>query len=421
MSNLPRQTSNPKSKATASIKDLSKARSKPTVEKMEELFSPYDYELEVLRKRYEPLNYTIDMYYKKLKESIIGQDKAIKELLFICYHNQFLNMLEDTCGIKIKHAVGIAIGPSGVGKTASIQKIASFFKVPWIKYNATQLTSAGWVGNDADSIILSLLKEAGDDIELAQRGIIFIDEIDKKVSTEPHGTSGRDVNGTAVQEELLKIMESSVVYIGKDNKPFDTHNLTIILGGRFKGLEEIRKKRLRGKTEIGFGDGPKSIKDKFEDMDIEDNPFFDRTSEDYIDDDLIEFGFIDEFVGRCMPPSEFKKLSVEVIEDIIYSKDSTLQQLLHVFNSRGVDLIIDPMALTKIAEAVANSDTGARKLEGKIFKLLMPALYDVEQNYCPGICEIDENGNYTSVFEDRRTRELKVNDVVHEMANKLNI
>ena len=204
-----------------------------------------------------------------------------------------------------------------------------------------------------------------------------------------------------------------------DLKPFDTHDLTIIGGGRFKGLAKIREKRLKGKPTIGF-----NMQKKIKDLDIEDedyNPFNDRTSEDYIDDDLIEYGFIDEFVGRFLPPSEFKKLSVENIEDIIYSKDSLLQQLLHVFNSRGVELIIDPLALHKIAEAVANSATGARKLEGKIFNLLRPALYDCESHYCPGICEIDENGNYSSVFEERKTGKIEVNDVVHEMANTFNI
>ncbi len=389
-------------------KRTSRSSSKPSFEELQKMFTTEDYQIEDMKRRYEPLNYPIDTYFELLKQSIIGQDQAIKELLFLCYHNMYLNMLEDICGITIKHVHGFAIGPSGVGKTASIQRIASFFKVPWIKYNATQLTSAGWVGNDVDSILESLIKAAGGDIELAQRGIIFIDEIDKKVTTESKGTNGRDINGTAVQEELLKIIEPSIVYIGKDNKPFDTHNLTVICGGRFKGLEKIREKRLMGKKTIGFAS---KKEEKFDDDFENYSPFSDRTSKDYIDDDLIEYGFIDEFVGRFLPPIEFKKLSAHDIEDIIYSKDSLLQQLLHVFNSRGVDLIIDPIIFTRIAEETAECDTGARKLEGKIFKLLMPALYDTEQNFLPGICEIDSEGNYSSVFQDRKSGKVKFNAV----------
>jgi len=360
-----------------------------------------DRNMELIKKRYNALNYTIDDLFEQIKKSIIGQDEAVKKLLFMVYNNQYLNMLEDLSDIDIKRIHGIAIGPSGVGKTASISKIAKLFDVPYVKYNATQLTSAGYVGNDVDSIITSLIKAAGDNIEEAQRGIIFIDEIDKKVASDPSAnTSKRDINGTAVQEELLKLLEPSVIYVGKTNdlKAFDTHKLTIILGGRFKGLEKIRSDRLNGKKTIGFGNNKS-------------NNSGESKIVDFIPDDLIKFGFIDEFVGRITTYSEFKKLSADTIEDIIYAKDSIFMQYLGVFDSRGVTIEIDPINFRKIAEKIAGSDTGARDLERLIIEFLRPALYDTEQNYCSGICTYDYNGNYYSIFEDRITHDIKENSI----------
>ena len=253
-------------------------------------------------------------------------------------------------------------------------------------------------------MLLALINAAGGKIEEAQRGIIFIDEIDKKVSVESHSSSGKDINGTAVQEELLKIIEPSVVYIGKESKPFDTHGLTIICGGRFKGLDKIRDKRLGKSNLIGFNNN-----DSQENSYDEDENFSSHTNFDYTDDDLIKYGFIDEFVGRFLPPIEFKKLTVDTLIQIIYSRDSTFQQLINVFNSRGVDLIVDDGLLMDIAEECAQSDTGARKLEGKIFSLLRKALYDTEQNFCSGIIEIDRYGNYTAIFKKRNSDGLIVN------------
>lgn len=203
-------------------------------------------EIDLLQVRYFRLNFPMDFLLNKLEQSVIGQRDSVKDILFAIYNNQYLNMLEDISAIhiQVKRINVLAIGPSGVGKTKAISKIAELFNLPYVKFNATQLTASGYVGSDVNTILLSLLEAANGDIEAAQRGIIFIDEIDKKVSTEANNTSGKDINGTAVQEELLKLLEPSVVYLGPKNIPFDTHSLTIIAGGRFKGLNEIRDEKI---------------------------------------------------------------------------------------------------------------------------------------------------------------------------------
>lgn len=355
-----------------------------------------DPHIKEIQERYSILNRKLDDLLTELEETIIGQHESVKKLLFLVYHNQFLNMLEDLDGEELLHLTGLAIGPSGSGKTTTISKIASLFNVPFIKINATSLTSAGYSGTDVDSILLNLLKSAGGDIDLAERGIVFIDEIDKKMSSEPNNTAGRDINGTAVQEELLKIFEPSIVYIGKDNKPFDTHRLTVIGGGYFNGLNEIREKRLHGPKTLGFSSNDKS---SFEDKNAENVKTFNYLSA-YSPEDLIEYGFISELVGRILVIAEFKRLSVEDALDIIYSKNSLLQQYLKIFNARSVDLVIDPILLTEIAEDVAHSSTCVRDLNRRIFELLYPALYATEQTYTDGICELDSNGNFVCAFKN---------------------
>lgn len=346
-------------------------------------------ELDKLQKRYFRLNFPMDSLLEKLEKTVVGQTEGIKTLLFACYNNQYLNLLEELSAVHtpIKRVHTLVIGPTGVGKTKAITKIAELFNVPFVKFNATQLTASGYVGSDVNMILSALLSAANEDLETAQRGIIFIDEIDKKVSTEARNTAGRDINGTAVQEELMKLLEPSVIYLGSDQVEFDTHALTIVAGGRFYGLDEIRKERLRGAKSMGFS-SPKSNEELI------------NQETTYIPEDLIKFGFLDEFVGRFGNISEFHQLNFDSALDVIYAEDSILNQYLQVFESKGVTVYIDPINFTKIAEEISQSKTGARYLELKIFKLLEPLLYQVEQHFVPGVCEIDYNGNYYWMFDD---------------------
>jgi len=347
--------------------------------------------IDLIRKKYHILNYTIDSLYNHLKKSIIGQDECIKKLLFVTYNNHFLNMVEEVSGVRIKRLNALAIGPSGVGKTMTISKISELFGVPYVKVDATSLTSAGYAGLDVDSIYLALIKAAGGDIAEAEHGIIFLDEIDKKVSTSPENSVGRDVNGTAVQEELLKLLQPSIVYLGKDYQPFDTHGITILLGGHFKDLEKIRAKRLEGDSVIGFKSTSTLSDDK---------PDFNsaKTSIEYIPEDLIKFGFLPEFVGRILVYAEFKNLSLFDLLEIIHSDDSILTQYMQIFDIKGTHLYIDEINFFNIACEVMNSSTGARDLEKKIIDLIYPALYQTLQNPSPGLCDINENREYYGVF-----------------------
>lgn len=388
----------------------------------EQLFNETDLEIIELKRRYVKLNDTIDAIVKDISQYIIGQDKAVKILSFIVYNNLYLNMLEDTCGIVVDHLNGLVIGPSGTGKSKTLELLAKKFKIPFTHYHAEDLTSAGYVGDDVSNILDVHLKNCGGDLEVAQRGIIFLDEIDKKASAAANNTSGRDINGTQVQQELLKLLEPNIIPVGKDKKMFDTHMLTVIMGGKFEGLPEIREQRLLGKRVPGFEDRAKPKIDRYYDEDDQIAKFFDEiTSSDYIPDDLIKFGFIDEFVGRILLYAEYKPLTVDIVEDIIYAKDSFLQQYLNVFYSRGVDLIVDPLVLNGLATSVANSKIGARDIRRKIIMLLLPALYDTEQNYCPGICEIDHDLKYTSIFQQRESDELEVKNIVMDFANRTDL
>ena len=198
--------------------------------------------------------------------------------------------------------------------------------------------------------------------------------------------------------------------------------LTVICGGKFEDLESIRKERLHGKKEAGF---EKEFKPKksydYDDDDFVAAYFDDNLSTEYIPNDLIKYGFINEFVGRFTLYAEFKPLSVADIENIIYAKNSFLQQYLNVFNSRGVDLIVNPKLFTELAMSIAaNTQIGARDIKRKLIKLLLPALYDTEQNYCPGICEIDDKLHYTSVFEQRESEELLMN-IITDLANRTDL
>ena len=347
--------------------------------------------MDTIRKKYRILNHTIDSLYNYLKKSIIGQDECIKKLLFVVYNNHFLNMVEEVSGLRIKRLNALAIGPSGVGKTMTISKISELFGVPYVKIDATSLTSAAYSGLDVDSIYLALIKAAGGDIKAAEHGIIFLDEIDKKVSTNPENSVGRDVNGTAVQEELLKLLQPSVVYLGKDYQPFDTHGITVLLGGHFKDLEKIRTKRLEGDSVIGFKSTPNTSADEL-------TFNSDKISTEYIPDDLIKFGFIPEFVGRILVYAEFKKLSLFDLLEVIHSDDSILTQYMQIFDIKGTHLYIDEINFFNIACEVLNNSTGARDLEKKIIDLIYPALYQTLQNPFPGLCDIDENKKYYGVF-----------------------
>ena len=348
---------------------------------------------------YAPLLYKDFHYSKIVKEYIIGQDEAIDKLVYIVYHNMHENMMADFYGIDSPRYSAVVVGPSGCGKTASLTRIAELFNVPFVKYNATPLTSGGYVGKCVEDMLTMLISAAGGDMERAQRGILYIDEIDKKVSTNPNNTSGRDINGTSVQEELLKFLEPSIIDLGR-GKSFDTHYLTVLMSGRFIDIDKLRKKRLRGHTKMGFTSEPSS-EEVYIPVDEEDDDFneFDRTlSQFYTHQDIIDFGFLDEFVGRIFDVIEFKKLTKPQLVEVILAKGSVLQRFVEELKVKDHELFIDGAIYERIADAAYNSPMGARCIESIINNLLIPAKRDFMHNYRPGIMEYDADGNYSSLF-----------------------
>ena len=351
---------------------------------------------------YSPLALKIHHYVQLLKEYIIGQDEGIEKLVYIVYNNLHQNMMADYHDMPSKRLSAIVVGPSGCGKTATLTKLAELFNVPFLKYNATPLTSGGFVGKDVEAMLKKLIEVAKGDITLAQRGILYIDEIDKKVSSAPNNTSGRDINGTAVQEELLKFLEPSLIDLGKDGL-FDVSQLTVLMSGRFIDLNKKKEKRLRGASIIGFASSSEQpLQEIFEDSEEDDfNEFDDSLSPEFTHQDIINFGFIDEFVGRVFDVIEFKPLSKDDLIDIIFAKGSVLQNFVEMIHTKGQELIVDMAIYDRMAEAAMASPMGARKLESIVNKFLIPANTDFMEHYRPGIMEYDYDGNYSSVFQNK--------------------
>ena len=363
----------------------------------QELLDQYLY-FKKMEKYYAPLKYTDTHFYNLVKEYIIGHDQAIKTLVYLVYHNMHQNMMFDYHDIAPQLYSAILIGPTGCGKTATLTKIFELFGIPFVKYNATPLTSSGFSGKDVENILELLIDAAHGDIQLAQYGGIYLDEVDKKRYTEPNNTSGKDVTGLSVQEELLKLLEPSTVDLGH-GRTFDTGHLTVLMSGRFVGIEDIKTKRIFGKSSIGFGDSKGPAKN-IEVEDIESyNEFDDSKSDNYTHQDVIEFGFLDEFVGRITDVIEFSALSRDNLLDIIFAKGSPLQKFVESIKVKGQELYIDQQIYERMVDAALNSQRGVRCLENSMRKFLIPADRDFMLNYRPGIMEYDEDGNYTSIFE----------------------
>ena len=354
-----------------------------------------------------------DTYYSNIvKRFIIGQDEAVDKLVYIVYHNIHENMMQDLKGISSQRYSAIVVGPSGCGKTASLTKIAELFHVPFVKYNATPITSSGYVGKNVEDMLKHLIHAANGEIEIAQRGILYIDEIDKKVSSHVNNTSGRDVNGTSVQEELLKFLEPSLIDLG-DGILFDTSYLTVLMSGRFIGIDKIREKRLKGEAKFGFLDNQKQEQQKIPLSAEEDdyNEFLEASSPSYIHQDIINFGFLDEFVGRIFDVVEFKKLSKEDLVNVIFAEDSVLEKFFKEVVTKEMALLIDPANFERIAEAAHDSPMGARCIASLMNNFLIPAKRDFMVNYRPGVMQYDEDGNYSSLFSTKNPNKMVYNYV----------
>jgi ATP-dependent Clp protease ATP-binding subunit ClpX len=312
-----------------------------------------------------------------LDEYIIGQDKAKKKISVAVYnHYKRIKLKKGFSDVEVAKSNILLIGPTGTGKTLMAQTLAKILSVPFAIADATTLTEAGYVGEDVENVVLKLFQAAGGDIEKAQRGIIYIDEIDKISRKSDSPSITRDVSGEGVQQALLKIIEGTVASIppqgGRKHPyqefiPVDTTDILFICGGAFTGLDKIIGQRV-GKTAVGFKSELRSRKDA-ESADL---------YSELIPQDLIKYGLIPELVGRIPVVALFNDLSIDDLVSILTRpKNAIVRQYQKLFEMEGVALEFDEDALLAIARKSLERKLGARGLRTIIEDLMLDIMYEL--------------------------------------------
>jgi ATP-dependent Clp protease ATP-binding subunit ClpX len=313
----------------------------------------------------------------QLDDFVVGQDQA-KKVMSVAVYNHYKRILSpENSDVEIQKSNMLILGPTGSGKTYLVQTLARILNVPLAITDATSLTEAGYIGDDVESVISKLLAAADNDVDRAQKGIVFIDEIDKIAKKK--NTNQRDVSGEAVQQGLLKLLEGSEVEVpvGATNKnamvpmtTVDTKNILFIVGGAFSGLDEIVKERLNKRTGMGFNTSLKDQFDKDKDILLKANW-----------EDLRAYGMIPEFLGRLPILTALQALDEEMLVKILKEpRNAILKQYEKLLEMDEVKLTFEEDALKAIAKKALEVDTGARALRSVLEEYMLDIMYEVPKD-----------------------------------------